>query len=156
MKTRLKLTTALLFLCTIALAQQKRTVATKSKLLTETVVTTQAKTEGGPIGGLIVKTGKTPCECFFLTLVTNKDGSFSANLEEGNYTISVNADELKKTILKLKREGERINGVRRQAETYLARWHGVIAKTLMTRVPVCMNTSKHNYPRCSNEGALSI
>ena len=109
MKTTLKLTTALLFLCTIAFAQ-KRTTATKSKMLTETVVTTQAKTEGGPVGGHIVKTGKNPCACFFLTLVTNEDGSFSANLEEGNYTVSVEPEEFKKTITKLKSKDEKING----------------------------------------------
>ena len=109
MKTSLKLTGALLFLCTIAFAQ-KRTIATKSKVLTETVVTTKAKTEGGPIQGIVIKGGcNGPCDHKF-TIITKDDGSFSTILEEGNYTISVNQDELKKTIAVLKSKDERING----------------------------------------------
>jgi hypothetical protein len=111
MKTTLKLTTALLFLCTIAFAQ-KRTTTTKSKMSTETVVTTQAGTEmaGGPISGQIIKGGKNPGASMYFIVTTTKDGSFSAKLDEGSYTISVNADELKKTIAELKSKDEKING----------------------------------------------
>lgn len=70
----------------------------------------QNKTEGGPIGGIIIKGGKNPGASMYFIVTTTKDGSFSAKLDEGNYIISVNADELKKTILELKREGETING----------------------------------------------
>ena len=75
-------------------------------------VITQAKTEtaGGPISGTVVKGGcNGPCDHKF-SIITKDDGSFSTKLEEGNYTISVNADELKKTIAELKSKDEKING----------------------------------------------
>lgn len=70
----------------------------------------QAKTEGGPISGIIVKGGcNPPCDHKF-TIITKDDGSFSTKLEVGIYTISVNQDELKKTIALLKSKDEKING----------------------------------------------
>jgi hypothetical protein len=121
MTKQLKLNVLLLLLTTFAFAQQNVVNTTKSntkdRVVNESIkkaklepVITQAKTEGGPISGQIVKTGKNPCACFYLTLVTNEEGRFSAKLEEGNYTISVNQDELKKTIAPLKSKDEKING----------------------------------------------
>jgi len=86
----------------------KKTTATKNPILEDEK--SQAKTEGQPVHGQIVKGGRNPGASIYFIITTTKDGSFSAKLEEGSYTISVNADELKKTITDLKRKDENING----------------------------------------------
>ncbi|MBN8565997.1 MAG: hypothetical protein J0M25_04570 [Flavobacteriales bacterium] len=67
-------------------------------------------TEGDPIQGSIIKGGCNGLCDHKFTVITKDDGSFSTKLEEGNYTISLNADEFKKTITELKSKNEKING----------------------------------------------
>ncbi|HNP34085.1 MAG TPA: hypothetical protein PKN96_12400 [Flavobacterium sp.] len=131
MKQKLNLTILLLLTVSFAFAQQnvvnttksntkdrvilegstnavKKTKAAKNPILESE--NTQAKTEGGPVTGIIVKGGcNPPCDHKFI-IVTKEDGSFSTTLKEGSYTISVNPDELKKTILELKHKDEKISG----------------------------------------------
>jgi hypothetical protein len=86
----------------------KKTTAAKNPILEDEKA--QAKTEGQPVRGQIVKGGRNPGASMYFIITTTKDGSFSAKLDEGSYTISVNADELKKTIAELKSKDEKING----------------------------------------------
>jgi hypothetical protein len=71
--------------------------------------TPQAKTAGGPVGGHIIKTNKNATGVNF-NIPTKADGSFETKLEEGSYTISIDAEDLKKTIAALKSKDETING----------------------------------------------
>ena len=98
--------------CLVKLDSSKTApTATKKMTLKKGVVvkTATARTEGLPIHGTLVKCGKNPSGSN-LVIVTKEDGSFSSLLEEGNYTISIQADELKKTIAKLKEKNDSING----------------------------------------------
>ena len=77
---------------------------TKTKAATNVMIETaketekpQAKTAGGPVGGSIVKGGKNPGASMVFNIPTKADGSFETKLEEGSYTISIDAEDLKKT-----------------------------------------------------------
>jgi hypothetical protein len=90
---------------------------TKTKAATNVMIETaketekpQAKTAGGPVGGSIVKGGKNPGASMVFNIPTKADGSFETKLEEGSYTISIDAEDLKKTIAALKSKDETING----------------------------------------------
>ena len=78
-------------------------------LLLLVLISTQQTFAGGPISGIIVKTGKNPSGVNF-NIPTKADGSFETKLEEGSYTISIDAEDLKKTIAALKSKDETING----------------------------------------------
>jgi hypothetical protein len=89
---------------------------TKTKAATNVMIETaketetpQAKTAGGPVGGHIIKTNKNATGVNF-NIPTKADGSFETKLEEGSYTISIDAEDLKKTIAALKSKDETING----------------------------------------------
>ena len=132
MKQKLNITILLLFIASFTNAQQtivntsksnvkdclvkldsSKTAPTATKKMTlkkgVVIKTATARTESVPIRGTLVKAGKNPSG-LNLVMVTKEDGSFSSSLEEGNYTISIQADELKKTIAKLKEKDESING----------------------------------------------
>ena len=131
MKNKLKISILLLFVATFSFSQnainkckanikdqlvkldstKTAPTATKKMTLKKGVVvkTATARTEGLPVKGATVKCGKNP-GASAIVIITKDDGSFSSVLEEGNYTISIQADELKKTIAKLKEKEGTING----------------------------------------------
>jgi hypothetical protein len=71
---------------------------------------TPAMMAGGPIAGTVIKGGKNPGASMVFNIPTKADGSFETKLEEGSYTISLDAEALKKTIAALKSKDETING----------------------------------------------
>ena len=93
MKQKINLLALLLFASSILFAQNKVPGTGNERL-------GQFKTEGIPIIGATVKYGNDVKNK--LETKTNKEGSFSLKLEKGNYTISLNKDELVKSIKSLK------------------------------------------------------
>ena len=79
-------------------------------LLLLVLISTQQTFAGGPISGQIIKGGKNPGASMVFNIPTKEDGSFETKLEEGSYTISMDAEALKKTIAALKSKDETING----------------------------------------------
>lgn len=79
-------------------------------LLLLVLISTQQTFAGGPIGGTIIKGGRNPTPHNLFNIPTKADGSFETKLEEGSYTISIDAEALKKTIAALKSKDETING----------------------------------------------
>jgi hypothetical protein len=123
---QLKLTILLLLVASISFAQQNVVNTTKSNIRDFAVADsakkaslkkvsleseiTPAMMAGGPVTGIVVKGGKNPNGLNLFNIPTKADGSFETKLEEGSYTISIDAEALKKTIAALKSKDETING----------------------------------------------